>query len=73
MRKNTKVEKYPLPWCRILLMDELTDHGNDPWIYYVDHGVLVPDKTLLWGLIAACKTKILMFPLTDGFPLCLIL
>jgi hypothetical protein len=23
--------EYPLSWCRILLMDELTDHGNDPW------------------------------------------
>jgi hypothetical protein len=31
--KNTEVEKYPLSWCRILLMDELTYHGNDPWIY----------------------------------------
>jgi hypothetical protein len=33
-------------------MDELTDHGNDPWIYDVDDGALVPDKALLWGLIA---------------------
>jgi hypothetical protein len=55
--KNTKVEKYPLPWCRILLMDELTDHGNDPWIYNNDDSAQVPDKALLWGLIAACKSK----------------
>lgn len=52
---NTKDEG--LAWCRILLMDELTDHGNDPWIYDVDDGVLVPGKALLWGLIASCKSK----------------
>jgi hypothetical protein len=38
-------------------MDELTDHGNDPWIYDVDDSALVPDKALLWGLISACKSK----------------
>jgi hypothetical protein len=39
-------EEYPLSWCRILLMDELTDHGNDPWIYDVDNGFFI--FTLLW-------------------------
>ena len=55
-KKNIERE-YPLSWCRILLMDELTDHGNDPWIYNNDDSALVPDKALLWGLIAACKSK----------------
>jgi hypothetical protein len=55
-KKNIE-RKYPLSWCRILLMDELTDHGNDPWIYEVDDGVLVPDRALLCGLIGACKSK----------------
>jgi hypothetical protein len=31
----------------ILLMDELTDHGNDPWIYNNDNSALVPDNALL--------------------------
>jgi hypothetical protein len=55
--KKTIEEEYPLSWCRILLMDELTDHGNDPWIYNNDDSALVPDKALLWGLIGACKSK----------------
>ena len=38
-------------------MDELTDHGNNPWIYNNDDSAQVPDKALLWGLIAACKSK----------------
>jgi hypothetical protein len=54
---QNKNSEYPLPWCRILLMDELTDHGNDPWIYDVDNSALVPAEALLWGLIAACKSK----------------
>jgi hypothetical protein len=29
----------------------------DPWIYNNDDSALVPDKALLWGLIAACKSK----------------
>jgi hypothetical protein len=55
-KKNIE-RKYPLSWCIILLMEELTDHGNDPWIYEVDDGVLVPDRALLCGLIGACKSK----------------
>ena len=55
--KKTIEREYPLSWYRILLMDELTDHGNDPWIYDVDDVALVPDNALLWGLIAACKSK----------------
>jgi hypothetical protein len=55
--KKTIETEYPLSWCRILLMDELTDHGNDPWIYNNDDSALVLDKALLWGLIAACKSK----------------
>ena len=55
--KKTIEREYPLSWCRILLMDELTDHGNDPWIYNNDDSALVPDKALLWGLIGACKSK----------------
>jgi hypothetical protein len=55
--KKTIEREYPLSWCRILLMDELTDHGYDPWIYEVDDGGLVPDRALLCGLIAACKSK----------------
>ena len=55
--KKTIKREYPLSWCRILLMDELTDHGNDLWIYNNDYSALVPDKAFLWGLIAACKCK----------------
>jgi hypothetical protein len=55
--KKTIKREYPLSWYRILLMDELTDHGNDPWIYNNDNSALVPDNALLWGLIAACKSK----------------